>query len=177
VDFVDNVEKFLTVAAKMVGAAAADEYHSNIFHECMGGTPIEQLFFMASQAVLAFSNAEILYCHGAENIQISSQEKIGKYRADFVLHHIDHGTNYRVINRVVVELDGHAFHDKDESQRRYEKARDRFFTSEGYKVLHFTGKEVTDNPFKVAAECISLLLNQGKEEFNPSAFLPSRYVF
>ena len=58
---------------------------------------------------------------------------------------------------VIVELDGHAFHDKDKKQRSYEKARDRFFVKEGYQVLHYTGSDVVADPYRVAFEVLEVL--------------------
>ena len=58
---------------------------------------------------------------------------------------------------LVVELDGHAFHDKDKRQRSYEKARDRYLVQQGLRVLHFTGSDVVADPHKVAYEVLEML--------------------
>jgi very-short-patch-repair endonuclease len=52
----------------------------------------------------------------------------------------------------VVELDGHAFHERTKEQAAKDKARDRWMTGAGYAVVRFTGSEVWANPFAVASE-------------------------
>lgn len=84
--------------------------------------------------------------------------QIDNYRVDFLLKKVGG-------KPLVVELDGHDFHETDEKQRRYEKTRDRYLVSNGYQVIHYTGKEVTDDPFKPAIECLSLTLNLPADHF------------
>jgi very-short-patch-repair endonuclease len=44
--------------------------------------------------------------------------------------------------RLVVELDGHDFHEKTRAQAAHDKRRDRRFVAAGWKVLRYTGSEV-----------------------------------
>lgn len=95
-------------------------------------------------------------------IQIAPQKIIGSYRVDFLVSN-NHGAS------VIVELDGHAFHDKDKKQRSYEKARDRFFVKAGYQVLHYTGSDVVSDPYRVAYEVLEVLeLLEGGESYDPA---------
>lgn len=50
-----------------------------------------------------------------------------------------------------------------ECKRRYEKQRDRFLTKQGYKILHFTGTKIWNDPMSVAAEVISFLTGDSTE--------------
>jgi very-short-patch-repair endonuclease len=106
---------------------------------------------------------------------IEPQRKIGKYRVDFLIKYGAGAYSFedgmRLVDkfkRVIVECDGHDWHETTEAERRSEKERDRFlqkshvftrkngarYRVEGSKVLRFTGKEITDDPFKVAMEIL-----------------------
>lgn len=107
----------------------------------------------------------------SEGLSISPQRKIGKFRVDFVVsYHCCAWPNSegrpgdkKIIDAgktIVVECDGHDWHERTESERRYEKQRDRFLQSKGYEVFHYTGKEITDDPFAVADEILDYLMYQ-----------------
>jgi very-short-patch-repair endonuclease len=89
-------------------------------------------------------------------IYIHPQDQVEKYRVDFVIYQHGIGPD-EIFGPVIVELDGHDFHDKDKHQRSYEKARDRFLVKKGYRVLHFTGSDVVADPFKVAYEALEMV--------------------
>lgn len=97
------------------------------------------------------------------------QQTIGDYRVDFVLFRIrsDYDHDDRPIPRrfspVVVECDGHEFHEKTKRQAQRDKARDRYLQSHGYKVLRFTGSEIWTDPRKCALEVDKLF----RREDNP----------
>ena len=70
------------------------------------------------------------------------------YRADFFIHDAGHPLDIKMI----VECDGHDFHEKTKEQAQNDKRRDRLFDRHGYKVLRFTGREIYSDPFKYAKE-------------------------
>lgn len=53
--------------------------------------------------------------------------------------------------KLVIECDGHDFHEKTKEQAQKDKSRDRFLLSKGYHVMRFTGSEIYRNP----RECVS----------------------
>lgn len=69
---------------------------------------------------------------------LSQQADIGPYRVDFLFTVHVHGKSARL----VVECDGHDFHEKTKEQAQRDKARDRYFVGEGIAVLRFTGSEI-----------------------------------
>lgn len=93
---------------------------------------------------------------------IVPQFAIGKYRADFLLARVATGwiedpedpdeiiTILEKLPLIVVEIDGHDFHEKTKEQASRDKERDRFMTAEGYRVFRFTGSDV----FNRAAQCV-----------------------
>ncbi len=68
------------------------------------------------------------------------------YRADFMVEAPELGF------RLVVEVDGHDFHERTKEQAARDRSRDRSMLAEGYRVMRFTGSEVWKNPTKCAAE-------------------------
>ena|SRR3990167_5083914 len=50
--------------------------------------------------------------------------------------------------KIVVECDGHDFHEKTKEQARRDKSRDRELVKLGFTILHYTGSEIYNNPEK-----------------------------
>lgn len=177
---VDNVWSFLDKAREVVGRMEEErfgqEMHANML-DCGLQSPIEDMFWVACHV---FCKAEYKDINpdpeGAtrkedlpEGVYISPQAKIGNYRVDFLVEQkrIAPEDTY---SPVIVELDGHDFHDKDKRQRSYEKARDRFLVKKGYRVLHFTGSDVVADPFRVAHEVLEMLgvfAGNGRSGYDP----------
>lgn len=164
----DNVYKALGEIGELVGKAASEDFDIGLYHEIINQeikSPIEQLFLIAIKAMCLGSdvpfNPDPYYSesnnwqHGP-GLHISMQKEIGKYRADFLVWQEKMAGKFG-LGPIVVELDGHDFHDRDKRQRSYEKARDRFFVKEGYRVMHYTGSDVVANPLKVAFEVMQML--------------------
>jgi very-short-patch-repair endonuclease len=59
---------------------------------------------------------------------------------------------------VVVEVDGHDFHEKTKEQARRDKARDRFMTETEARVFRFTGSEVYRDATACAAQVLQYVL-------------------
>lgn len=89
------------------------------------------------------------------------QENVLEYRVDF-LFTIKNGNLYR---RLVVECDGHDFHDRTKEQAKRDKSRDRNLVSNGYTVLRFTGSEIYRAPEQCAEE-IGNVLSMLADEIN-----------
>lgn len=69
------------------------------------------------------------------------------YRVDFLIEVAEElsMTDEEEIFFLVVELDGHDFHERTKEQAQRDKERDRNLTRAGYKVMRFTGSEVYAN--------------------------------
>ena len=94
-------------------------------------------------------------------VALLAQLPIDRYRVDFALSSSaagDHRDDSPLPWIVVVECDGHEFHDRTKEQARRDKSRDRFLTAFGAKVMRFTGAEIyadadacAEEVFRVAA--------------------------
>lgn len=74
---------------------------------------------------------------------VGSQIGVLSYRVDFFIGVIQ--TQTKVITKlpgIVVECDGHDFHERTKEQARRDKSRDRKLLAAGYRVMRFTGSEL-----------------------------------
>lgn len=83
-----------------------------------------------------------------------TQERIGRYTVDFLF--IAKAGDYE--RSLIVECDGHAFHEKTKQQAQHDKSRDRALSEVG-KVLRFTGSEIYRDPVKCVEEIERHLTN------------------
>lgn len=163
----DTVWDFIDRAAPLYARVEAQRFafdmHQNCL-ECGMESPIEHLFWIASYAICRaqgsdFNPSPIEYDGRTlvpSSIYLTPQFSVGKYRVDFLLSSSGFGPA-DVYTPVVVELDGHQFHDRDKRQRSYEKARDRALVRAGFRVIHFTGSDVVRDPFACAWEALEMV--------------------
>lgn len=167
-EVVENVLAFIDRAAALKGKLEERRFSDEMYANCLEmemQSPIEHMFWVAANllcdSAYVKANPDVGYSldgnHKYEDgVYIQQQYPIGNYKVDFLISQHGIGPD-EILTPVVVELDGHAFHDKDKRQRAYEKARDRFLVRRGYRVLHFTGSEVVADPFKVAYEALEMV--------------------
>lgn len=92
------------------------------------------------------------------------------FRLDFYIE-ISSKTWYPSTHKIIIECDGHEFHEKTKSQAKRDKERDRIFTRNGYHILRYTGQEITIDPFGCSNEIIQTLrklLRDGEHDGEPS---------
>lgn len=78
------------------------------------------------------------------------------YRVDFMICCVGQEDNPNKL-RLVIECDGHDFHEKTKQQAQRDKERDRNLQMAGYRVIHFTGSEVFKDPGKCVREVVEFL--------------------
>lgn len=105
--------------------------------------------------------------------KLRTQERIGSYRADFVITNESlegdgpGDDEYRKMMdyagpiRIVIECDGHAFHERTKDQAARDKRRDRDLQTAGWRVLRFTGSEIWADPQKRVDEVIECIKAMG----------------
>lgn len=183
----DNVFAFLDKAAKDYGKLQEHRFSQNLHCQLVEKlqSPIEDLFFIACHVLceselvsvnpepefptLPNGKFDVNNWTPGRGVVIRPQAKIGQYRVDFLLEQHGLGPD-DICSPVIVELDGHDFHDKDKHQRSYEKARDRFLVKQKYRVLHFTGSDIVTDPYKAAYEVLELVgvfIDSFREGYDP----------
>lgn len=91
---------------------------------------------------------------GTMNVFVYQQEVIETYRVDLlVVYRVSESERIRII----VECDGHEFHEKTKQQAAKDKARDRELTKLGYKVLRYTGSELCECPTTPVLDIIEII--------------------
>lgn len=111
-------------------------------------TPIEKIMY----AILMRVADEIYFCYNHNfEIGIQYQKQIDKYRVDFLVT-----ANYSN-DKIIIECDGHDFHEKTKEQAKHDKEKDRYLTSLGYKILHYTGSEIYNDFCHIEHELFKML--------------------
>jgi len=106
---------------------------------------------------------------GLFTLLVEPQVKINSfdasYRADFVFSLTRYARNGvpRIWGKMVIEIDGHDFHEKTKAQASRDKKRDRDFLSEGYVTMRFSGSDVFHRAFECVEE-IFFYLDQIAED-------------
>jgi len=162
-----NVEECLNESSEFVGNYYKNMFYWDTKHEFEDlriKSPIEQLLYTALKASVICTGddpAQPVEIQGKEYMigkGIYPQKKIGKYRVDFLVIEYDRGEGKTQTRKsLIVECDSQEWHERTESERRYEKARDRYLQNQGYKVFHYTGKEIIEDAFKIAEEIFRFL--------------------
>lgn len=102
---------------------------------------------------------------GTHGLRVWFQQRIGSYRVDalVVASFVDRDQEHHL--QIVVECDGHDFHERTKEQAAKDRARDRALTLGGYRVLRFTGSEL----FNDARQCLRELADHIAQFFNEVA--------
>jgi very-short-patch-repair endonuclease len=87
-------------------------------------------------------------------IYMWQQIQIGPYRVDFLLDY-EPGSG---LPPLIVEVDGHEFHERTKEQAQRDKARDRFLVGRNYRLVRFTGSEIYADPMSAADQAIAILI-------------------
>lgn len=96
---------------------------------------------------------------GYLHLKIHPQYEILKYRVDFLLEY-DFLTVEPLL--IVVECDGHDFHEKTKEQVSRDKKRDREIQKLGYHILRYSGSEIVNNPKQIKDDVIELIMKEKK---------------
>lgn len=176
--------------AQQVGEHVAAEVHHRVTtdwraangYTTVGTTPIEKLFFYALEARVEFCEGWVsqpplvLLCQRpgefAEavadercffDIYVEQQVELGGWRVDFVIHRYNWAMKAedRGWLHLIVECDGHDFHERTKVQAARDRSRDRAAAIEGLTVLRFTGSELWNDPFGCAGQVLSWFLRAG----------------
>lgn len=88
-------------------------------------------------------------------IMIFPQAEVNEFRVDFLVAggYVPEAGGI-ISTSVVVECDGHEFHERTKEQAAKDRARDRKLQRYGWDVLRFTGSEIWADPSKCATEIL-----------------------
>lgn len=89
---------------------------------------------------------------GDSGLQVWPQAQIGDFRVDFAMHGRQVHWNEKQQQwcnhdvKIIVECDGHDFHERTKEQAERDRSRDRELTLQGFVVVRFTGREIWRDP-------------------------------
>lgn len=119
-------------------------------------SPIEKTLYFAFELIsFDFDRDDCPEYELEPQVEIKANGK--KYYADFVfIYNEDKGTGYEYspINPIslIVECDGHEFHEKTKEQVKHDNERDYDLKVAGFDVLHYSGSQIFNDPLKCAKE-------------------------
>jgi very-short-patch-repair endonuclease len=85
------------------------------------------------------------------------QAAVGKYRADILIRLFD-SRNKQTNHTIVIECDGHDYHERTKEQAERDRSRDRWMTAQGITVLRFTGAEIWRDPVACCQSIFDVIL-------------------
>lgn len=142
-------------------ALTYQEFTQGLFDRCQ--SPIEELLLAALLCQMQSGEVEWHYSDGSEGKPFIGvfadafiQASVGKYRPDFLFVKQRPDGNGE---RIVVECDGHDYHERTKAQARHDKSRDRWMVQQGIKVLRFTGSEIFNDPEACAAQIYEVVMS------------------
>jgi len=189
--YFDNKDYEVAMLGMALQARLNQQLHNMYVHIERGWgmcqSPIERAMALA----LLIAGGEVAYeCNfvdfgppltpaGGDGFYIEPQKQIGEFRVDFLLtylevvdpipDHLKHKTpatqKYTVIKKqMVIECDGHAYHERTKEQASNDRHRDRTLQMVGYTVFRFTGSELWENVFNCAYFALKTLKIESMRE-------------
>ena len=157
-----NADELLIELANEAADEAREKYLRGYrFMAPRAESPIEQTMLAALMRVMD-ANEDLVngvhwccgpYVYGEERqpfdaVFAYSQAIVLKYRVDFLFDICDAGARHCL----VVECDGHDYHERTKEQAARDRSRDRRMIAAGINVMRFTGSEIWADPRKCADE-------------------------
>ena len=132
-----------------------------MIRNCIAGeSPIEVIFSMAYELVLYENGLPYSELFSLES-QVPFEAAGKKYIADYVIA-TGISASYEVENdlTLIIECDGHDFHEKTKKQVEYRNNRDFDLKSIGCDILHFSGSQIYKDPIKCASDVLVYALSK-----------------
>lgn len=131
-------------------------------------SPIEESLLLAIDYVARITREmELVRCpldkltprHFTGTSVVLPQQQYGPWRVDFAVV-IRCFSDFGNLDRtIIVECDGHEWHERTPEQASRDKARDRYFAERGMSVMRFTGREIWLDALGCAKQILNAVLN------------------
>lgn len=147
-------------------ADALEDIFANVCARMMprAGSPIERTMFEAVVGQFYIMTGKLPVVSGQSEFpssahwRITPQAQIGAFRVDFLIETADTGL------RVVIECDGHEYHERTKVQARKDRSRDRELQGMGYIILRYTGSEIFADPLGCALDIWKKIESRAEEK-------------
>jgi hypothetical protein len=152
-------ENFSMIRAR--GEYDAEQYYLERLTLCE--SPIEEMLLAALVPSIMAHEVPLGMAYWPIAYELYPQHVVGPYRADFALIYNRAKTGFTRACltempgtvRFIIECDGHDFHEKTKEQAARDKARDRYFSVNGWHVLRFTGSEIYADALECSTEVLA----------------------
>lgn len=111
-------------------------------------SPIEKLLL----TVLLWDSFDHREYHKLETLNIRRQERISAEGRSYIADIFVEAQTENKTHTIVVECDGHDYHERTKEQAAHDKERDRIINRAGHEVMRFTGSEIYTDPVRCAKE-------------------------
>lgn len=140
-------------------------------------SPIENLLQNALYCHLKYAEQEwferVWYAYNEESLQktksfsdyrklliLQPQAQLPDWRVDFIIHaYADWAREptggVEGWRKLIVECDGHDFHERTKGQAAKDRSRDRWAQANGYEIFRFTGSEIWRDPMGCAGQIVN----------------------
>jgi hypothetical protein len=115
-------------------------------------SPVERRFASVLKQV-----GQILFDDAEPWLALIAQCDFGWCRPDFVVCARPMIDRLPCRGMLLIEIDGHDFHEKSRDQVEADKRRDRRWAREGVVTLRFTGREINRRPCECATEVLEMV--------------------
>lgn len=126
-------------------------------------SPIEQIFSLAFDIVYFSKNLDLktnIYLWPQVDIHINNKHYVADFYFDTdEIGDIDAKEKFNPL-KLVIECDGHETHNSTKAQVAKDNRRDYDLKMAGYEVLHFSGSQIYNEPFKCAEETLDFIVSR-----------------
>lgn len=130
-------------------------YNFDVYSQCE--SPIEVIFAYYYDRWYSnkFHSKDLVFELIPQEIITTDNSKT--YRVDFLLECYLYKEKDEYYSSLIVECDGHQFHEKTKEQVRKRNERDFNLKLSGYDIIHFSGSEIYNEPEKCVNNVIEYL--------------------
>lgn len=122
-------------------------------------SPIEQIFLTAFELYIQILNKENIFLFPQHEIKIGDK----KYIVDFYFEQDENVNPYYTDKKIIIECDGHEFHQKTKEQVKRDNEREYNLKIAGYEIIRFSGSQIYNEPFKCAEDTYNYIMKAIKE--------------
>ena len=122
-------------------------------------SPIEQIFITAFELYIKLLKKDYIFLLSQREIRIDKK----RYVADFYFESDEYVNKFDTNKKIIIECDGHDFHQKTKQQVQYDNEREYDLKMAGYEIIRFSGTQIYNNPFKCAEDAYNYIISRIKE--------------
>ncbi len=107
-------------------------------------SPLEELFYVAAAGPCFLRDVTIIH----------EPKYYSPHLPDFELYRVTPDGDSWIEEYLIVELDGHEFHERTPEQAERDRSRDRWFAAQDLRLVRFTGREIWRDVHTCVAEAL-----------------------